>query len=169
MTITKRGDPAGPRGSKRPSSIQSRYHRSSKEAGSNVFGSLRAPSSGALVAAFSGIKKGRRAPSKISKTRRKLVRAAFELGDPPLDGDLGRVGHDFPGDLPDHPIRELLDDTGRDSLDLLVGQLERLRRRRRLPGGLGRGFRGERASGRRGRQVEEGLGFLDRNLLDAGG
>src|SRR5512143_2338256 len=112
MTMTKRGEPAGPWGWNRPSSIQRRYQRCSKEAGSKVFGSFREPSSASLAEGFSDIKKGARAPSKISKTRRPLLGAALELRDPPLDGHLGRVRDDLPGDFADDAIGELLDDPG---------------------------------------------------------
>src|SRR6266542_279115 len=71
MTMTYRGEPAGPEGRKRPSSSQSRYHRSSKEEGSKVFGSFLGFSSEAAGIRFSDIKKrggGPRAPLKISET-----------------------------------------------------------------------------------------------------
>src|SRR5437867_12738125 len=91
MTITNRGEPAGPAGWKRPSFSHTEYHRSSKCAGSKVFSRPLDGTAASARTGFSGMKKGLSEPSHISETGRVLLDAGLELLDPLLDDDLGDV------------------------------------------------------------------------------
>src|SRR5215471_12894044 len=76
ITITKRGEPAGPAGVNRPSDSQRLYHSCSNDAGSKVLGSFLSSAVDAVSEGISGIKKGLAGPSYIRNqlrlTRRRL-------------------------------------------------------------------------------------------------
>src|SRR5262245_26544928 len=115
MTMTKRGEPAGPRGWKRPSASQCSYQRRSKCEGSNVLSSAfedvaRASAGACSVSSrgLSGMKKGLSEPFHITEPVGLLFDARLQLLDALLDHELRDVGDHFPRDLAHDLVGEAL-------------------------------------------------------------